>query len=88
MKVTFDSNVWEKLVSESSDYPTIRGRIRDGSMSPYLCEISVSLRSELDRQQFFPNYRPIITFIRIDMICMQIGEQDIVHRFRLYTDSR
>ncbi len=45
-------------------------------------------RSELDRQQFFPNYRPIITFTRIDMICMQIGEQDIVHRFRLYTDSR
>jgi hypothetical protein len=43
IKVTFDSNVWEKLVSDSSKYPTIRKRILNGSISPYLCEISLSL---------------------------------------------
>jgi hypothetical protein len=61
MKVTFDSNVWEKLVSESQDYPTIREKISSGMISPYLCEISVSLESieKSARQNFFPKYKPI-----------------------------
>jgi hypothetical protein len=64
IKVTFDSNVWEKLVSDSSKYPKIRKRILNGSISPYLCEISLSLESipKLARQRFFPNYGPVVTF--------------------------
>jgi hypothetical protein len=34
MKVTFDSNVWEKLVSESPDYPTIKRKdLKPGDLS-------------------------------------------------------
>lgn len=60
MKVTFDSNVWEKLVSEPSDYPAIKDKILSRSISPHLCEISVSLESiqKSARQRFFPNYNP------------------------------
>jgi hypothetical protein len=36
MKVTFDSNVWEKLVSESPDYPTIKEKILSRVIIPYL----------------------------------------------------
>jgi hypothetical protein len=62
LTVTFDSNVWEAFVSEPSGYPIIRKRILDGSVSPYLCQISISLESirKSDRQEFFPNYRPNI----------------------------
>ena len=66
MKVTFDSNVWEKLLSEPSDYPAIKDKILNRSISPYLCEISVSLESiqKSVRQRFFPNYRPTISVTR------------------------
>jgi hypothetical protein len=62
MKVTFDSNVWEQLVSEPAAFPTIREKILDRSIFPYLCQISISVESikRADRQQFFPNYRPNI----------------------------
>ncbi|MBV8899660.1 MAG: hypothetical protein JOY92_06060, partial [Verrucomicrobia bacterium] len=60
MKVTFDSNVWEKLVSEPSSYPSIKEKILGRSISPYLCEISVSLESiqKSARQRFFLDYSP------------------------------
>jgi hypothetical protein len=45
VKVTFDSNVWESLVVEPSEYPAIRERILSGAISPYITEISVSLES-------------------------------------------
>ena len=64
MKVTFDSNVWESLVVELSEYPAIRQRILSGAISPYMTEISVSLESiqKSARQRFFENYSPSFTW--------------------------
>src|SRR5258708_32050006 len=62
VKVTFDSNVWEKLVSEFPEYPTIKEKIVSRVISPYLCEISISLESiqKSARREFFPNYNPAV----------------------------
>jgi hypothetical protein len=62
MKVTFDSNVWETLVSQPSGYPVITEMILSGAISPYLCEISICLESiqRAERQDFFRNYFPTI----------------------------
>jgi hypothetical protein len=75
LKVTFDSNVWEKLVSESQDYPTITERIQDGSISPYLCEIAISLESiqRTARQRFFKRYTPNFSFTATSQNDGEIG---------------
>jgi hypothetical protein len=64
VKVTFDSNVWEPLVTELSEYPAIRERILSGAISPYVTEISLSLESiqKSARQRFFETYRPSFTW--------------------------
>lgn len=60
MKVTFDSNVWERLVEEPSAHPELREKILSGVISPYMTEISVSLESiqNSKRQEFFRSYMP------------------------------
>jgi hypothetical protein len=60
IKVTFDSNVWEPLVVEPSQYPALREKILSGAISPYMTEISVSLESiqKSKRQEFFRSYMP------------------------------
>jgi hypothetical protein len=62
MNVTFDSNVWEQLVSEPATFPAIREKILNRSIFPYLCQIFISVESikRAHRQQLFPNYRPNI----------------------------
>jgi hypothetical protein len=74
VKVTFDSNVWESLVVEPSEYPAIRERILSGEISPYITEISVSLESiqKSARQQFFENYVPAFTWSAAPMSTGQI----------------
>jgi hypothetical protein len=64
VNVTFDSNVWEPLAAEPSEYPAIRERILSGEISPYITEISVSLESiqKSARQRFFEAYRPSFTW--------------------------
>jgi hypothetical protein len=64
MKVTFDSNVWEPLVVEPSEYPAIRERILSGVIAPYMTEISLSLESiqKSARQRFFETYMPSFTW--------------------------
>jgi hypothetical protein len=60
IKVTFDTNVWRRLVTEPSQYPALREKIVSGEISPYMTEISVSLESiqKSKRQEFFRSYMP------------------------------
>lgn len=60
IKVTFDSNVWEKLVSEESDFIEIRNAILEGKIEPYICEIAISLESIRKKQRlaFWKGYEP------------------------------
>ena len=63
MNVTFDSNVWEKVVDEDDDhFAKIKHKIRAGKICPYICEVALSLESiekEL-RAEFFKSYKPNI----------------------------
>lgn len=51
MRVTFDSNVWEEIVTTKINVPSIYGALRyeieKGNIQPYICEISLSLESIL-----------------------------------------
>lgn len=66
MKVTFDSNVWEAFFYERPAYPELREKIESGSISPYVCEISICLESiqNEERETFFKNYRPKVNITR------------------------
>lgn len=45
-KVTFDSNVWEKVVrKETSEHEYINNQILLGNIQPYISEIAISLES-------------------------------------------
>ena len=63
MNVTFDSNVWEKVVGNAvSHYAKINDKIRTGEIRPYICEIALSLEA-IQRKlttAFFENYKPSI----------------------------
>lgn len=60
MNVTFDSNVWEKVVGNAvSHYAKIKDKICTGEIHPYICEIALSLESiekEL-RAETFKSYK-------------------------------
>ena len=65
MNVTFDSNVWEKVVGNAvSHYAKIKDKIRTGEIRPYICEIALSLEAiqKKLRTAFFENYEPSIKF--------------------------
>ena len=61
MNVTFDSNVWEKVIDDDDHhYVQIKNKIRTSEIRPYICQIALSLESiekEL-RAEFFKNYKP------------------------------
>lgn len=64
MNVTFDSNVWERVIDEDNHhFEKIKDKIRDGRIQPYICEIALSLESieRKIRSEFFEDYRPRIT---------------------------
>jgi hypothetical protein len=60
VKVTFDSNAWEALFYERPAYPEITQKITAGSITPYVCEISICLESikTEERENFFRSYLP------------------------------
>lgn len=72
MNVTFDSNVWEKLVvtkcEEGSKYAALKKLIQQEKIRPYICEIAISLESIMkkERVNFWNNYEPKIDFEHID----------------------
>ncbi|MCG7531777.1 hypothetical protein MHM98_10525 [Psychrobium sp. MM17-31] len=55
MRVTFDSNVWEKVVSneyiESKDLSLIRQSIEQRVIEPYICEVALSLESIMKKER-------------------------------------
>lgn len=64
MNVTFDSNVWERVIDEDNHHLTkIKDKIRNGRIQAYICEIALSLESieRKIRSKFFEDYRPRIT---------------------------
>ncbi len=65
MNVTFDSNVWEKVIDEDDHhYVQIKNKIRTGEIRPYICEIALSLEAIAKklRAEFFKSYKPSIKF--------------------------
>ena len=79
MNVTFDSNVWEKVVGNAvSHYAKIKNKIRAGEIRPYICEIALSLEAieKKLRAEFFKSYKPRI-------ICEDLPTVDNSLRMRL-----
>ena len=64
MNITFDTNVWRRLVNEEKPHLVeIRNRILDGKIQAYICKIALSLESiqKKKRAKFFKDYEPRIT---------------------------
>lgn len=69
MKITFDSNIWRKVVSphcfpndeQISAYRIINQAIREGVIVPYISETIFTLEAikKTERKSFVKNYRPI-----------------------------
>jgi len=66
MNISFDSNVWEKVVistdKEESGYSSLKKLITSKKIQPYICEIALSLESiaKVERLNFWQNYKPLI----------------------------
>ena len=64
MNITFDSNVWERLVNEEKPHLIeIKNKILDGKIQAYICEIALDLEAirKKKRAKLFGNYKPRIT---------------------------
>ena len=64
MDITFDTNVWEKVVNEEEHHLVeIKNKILDGKIQAYICEITLSLEAirKTKRAEFFGNYEPSTT---------------------------
>ena len=64
MNITFDSNVWERLIDEEEHHLVkIKNKIRDGKIQAYICEIALSLEAiqRKLRYEFSEDYEPSIT---------------------------
>lgn len=70
MKVTFDSNVWESIVGpvhkKSSVYKTLHENIRNKTITPYFCEIALSLESifKVNRLSHSSTYKPKLEIVK------------------------
>ena len=61
MKITFDTNVWRRLVNQKEHHLVeIKNKIRGGKIEAYICEITVNLEAirRQKRAEFFENYKP------------------------------
>lgn len=64
VKVTFDTNVWRRVVEIEADsrdeYQELRCRIENKDVEPFICEIALSLESisRKDRPEFWESYIP------------------------------
>ena len=46
MNVTFDTNVWERVIDEDNHhFAEIKNKICNGKIQAYICEIALSLES-------------------------------------------
>ena len=64
MKITFDSNVWERVINEEEHHLVkINNKIREGKIQAYICEIALDLEAiqKEKRAEFFGNCKPPIT---------------------------
>ena len=64
MNITFDSNVWERLVNEEKPHLIeIKNKILEGKIQAYICEIALNLEAiqKDKRAEFFGSYEPRIT---------------------------
>ena len=64
MKITFDSNVWERMINKEDHHLVqINNKIREGKIQAYICEIALNLEAiqKKKRAEFFGNYKPRIT---------------------------
>ena len=64
MKITFDSNVWERVINEEEHHLVkINNKIREGKIQAYICEIALGLEAiqKKKRAEFFGNYKPRTT---------------------------
>ena len=64
MKITFDSNVWERVINEEEHHLVqINNKIREGKIQAYICETALNLEAiqKAKRAEFFRNYKPRIT---------------------------
>ena len=64
VNVTFDSNVWERVIDEDDHHlAKIKDKIRNGRIQAYICEIALSLEpiEKKSRSKFFEDYQPRIT---------------------------
>ena len=80
MKITFDSNVWERVINEEEHHLVkIKNKIREGKIQAYICEIALTLEAiqRNQRFEFFENYQPCITVEDLPpengMFRMQVG---------------
>lgn len=66
VKVTFDTNVWRRIVEIEEDshnkneYRELRRRMENKDIEPFICEIALSLESiaRKDRPNFWKSYTP------------------------------
>lgn len=79
MKITFDSNVWEKVVNEEEHHLVeIKNRILDGTIQAYICKIALSVESiqNKERPKYFRDYEPNITVTQLpsenEMLSIQV----------------
>ena len=88
MKVTFDSNVWEKVVDDDDyHFSNIKHKIRAGKICPYICEIALSLEAiqRKLRTEFMEDYEPSIEFTDVPTedstlrMQMSIGPNNELH---------
>ena len=64
MKITFDSNVWERVINEEEHHLVkIKNKIREGKIQAYICEIALDLEAikKKKRAELFENYEDCIT---------------------------
>ena len=64
MKITFDSNVWERVINEEEHHLVkINNKIREGKIQAYICEIALDLEAiqRERRAELFENYEPRTT---------------------------
>ena len=61
MDITFDSNVWERMINEEEHHLVeIKNKVLDGKIRAYICEIALDLEAipKKKRVEFFGNYKP------------------------------
>ena len=64
MNITFDTNVWEPVVSKEKPHLVeIKNKILDGKIQAYICAINLNIEAiqRKVRVEFFGNYEPRIT---------------------------